>query len=165
MNKYVRIGLGAAIGLALAIILLVTQPKSRSDAVTLDGTAVQGRLSSVGYLYALYRESRGRSPASLEELIEFGRKLPGPDGPIVFDQEYLTLSRDKQLMVIRFNLKLPAARARQASDGEGPIFSSIDGPILAHEQTGINGLRFVIFAGSNRVEEIDDAKFQQSMEP
>ena len=160
-NK-ILIGLAVA-AVGIGVVLLVTQlPNSKTDAVTLDGSAVQSRLGSVGSLYASYRESRGRSPASLEELVEFGRKLKEP---VIFNEEFLTLPRDKQLMVIRYGLKLPPPRARQQTDGEGPIFGGIDGPILAHEQTGVNGRRFVVFAGSNRVAEVDDGTFQQSVQP
>ncbi len=155
------IGLAVA-AIGIGVILLAVKPTSRSVAVTLDGTAVQSRLGSIGYLYALYRESRGRSPASLEELNEFGRKLREPSW---FNEEFLRLPRDKQPVVIRYDLKLLPPRARQETDGEGPIFGTIDGPILAHEQSGVNGRRFVVFAGSNRVAEVDDGVFQQSVQP
>jgi hypothetical protein len=167
MNKYARIGLGAAfvIAAAGAIILLVMRPKSRPDAVTLEGTAVQGRLSAVGHLYAQFREARGRSPDSLEEFVQFGRQLPGSNGPIVFDEAYLTLPRDKQIMVIRYGLKLPTPPPRPEMGGDGPVFTGENGPILAYEQTGVNGRRFVVFAGSNRVEEVDEEAFKQHVGP
>lgn len=160
-NKALMLGIAVAI-VGVGVVVLAMKPKSNTDAVTLDGTAVQARLGSVGNLYAMYLESRGTSPATLEDLVVFGRKLKDP---IIFNEEFLTLPRDKQRMVIRFSLKLPAPRPRNASDGDGPIFSTYDGPILAHEQTGIHGRRFVVFAGSNRVTEVDDVTFQKNLQP
>jgi len=147
MNKY-ALGGAASIALALGLFLLLTGEKTRPDAVTPDGTNVQVHLLEVGNIYRLFQDSRRRSPASFEELVLFSRGL---ELDSALKEESLLLRRDKQPMVIRYGVKL---------SGPGK-----QGPIVAHEQTGFNGRRFVIYSGStNLVEEVDEATFQKGLQ-
>jgi hypothetical protein len=50
----------------------------------------------------------------------------------------------KKPLVIRFSLKLP-----------------LDGQVVAHEQEGVKGRRFVVLGGSARVEQVDDVRFKE----
>lgn len=162
MNERLRRIAGAALALAalVGIVRFATrETPPPPNAVTPDGTAVQSRLQSLGHLHSLFHEARGRTPNSLAEFLEFGRKLPGPIGPIVFDEASLILPRDRQPVVIRFGLLLPPARTRQPGDGNGALFVEENGPVLAHEQTGAGGRRFLVYSRSNRVEEVDDGAF------
>ena len=119
----------------------------REEIVTVDGTAVQRRLASVHWLFNHYREHRGKAPAAMDELRVYGEKLPSLEGgPIVLTEEFLTSPRDKKPIRVRFGKAIPNAG---------------DGPLLAHEEDGFNGRRFVIYAVSGRVEELDDARWQE----
>jgi hypothetical protein len=152
MKKYL-LGAAGVIALALVVVLFVLPgKKTRPDAVTPDGTAVQFQMLRVANVCNRFIESHRRLPASFEELAQFSRGIQDE-----INEKELILPRDKQPMVIRYGLKLPPPRALRETD--------TDGPILAHEQTGVNGRRFVVFAGSNRVVEIDDGVFQQSVQP
>ncbi len=142
MKKYL-LGAAGAIALALAVVLFVLPGKeTRPDAVTPDGTVVQFQMLRVANVCQHFNESHGRLPASFEELIQFSRGIQNE-----ITEESLILPRDKQRMVIRFEVRL-SVQSKQ---------------ILAHEQTGFNGRRFVIFADSNLVAEIDEMEFQESM--
>ncbi len=142
MKKYL-LGAAGAIALALAVVLFVLPgKKTRPDAVTPDGTSVQIQLLRVANVCQVFNESRGRLPANFEELVKFSRAIQDE-----INEESLILPRDKQRMVIRFGVKLSAPGKQ----------------ILAHEQTGFNGRRYVIFAGSNVVAEIDEGEFQESL--
>lgn len=142
MKKY-SLGAAGVIALALAVILfLLPGKKTRPDAVTPDGTSVQFQMLRVANVCRVFNESRGRMPANFEELIQFSKGIQDE-----ITEESLILPRDKQRMVIRFGVKL----------------STPEKQILAHEQTGFNGRRFVIFAGGNGVAEIDEEEFQKSL--
>ena len=144
MKKYLLGGAGA-IALVLAVVLFVLPGKrTRPDAVTPDGTKVQIQLIRVANFYRLFGELRGRSPASFEELAQFSREFQDE-----IQEDSLILPRDKQRMVIRYGVTL-SAPGKQT-------------PILAHEQNGFNGRRFVVFAGSNGVAEIDEMEFQKRL--
>lgn len=160
MNDSLRMVAGAALTLLVDIVRFAfRESPPPANAVTPDGPAVQSRLQAIGYLHSLFHEARGRTPTSLAEFVEFGRRLPGPIGPIVFDEPSLILARDRQPVVIRFGLQLPPARTRQPGDGDGAIFVEENGPVLAHEQTGAGGRRFLVYSRSDRVEEVDDGTF------
>jgi len=144
MKKYL-LGAAGVIALALAVVLFVLPgKKTRPDAITPDGTSVQVQLLRVANVCQLFNESRGRLPATFEELVQFSREIMDE-----IKEESLILPRDKQRMVIRYGVKLSAPGKQN--------------PILAHEQTGFNGRRFVIFAGSNAVAEINEVEFQKNL--
>ncbi|HXG12572.1 MAG TPA: hypothetical protein VNK04_22640 [Gemmataceae bacterium] len=43
-----------------------------------------------------------------------------------------------------------------------PLRANQRGPVvIAHEQEGLDGRRFVVYAGSHGVEEVDDARFKE----
>ena len=166
MNKRLRMWLGIALSLVgIVIFWVIRSQQPRLDTVTPAGTAVQGRMKSVAWVYEFFHQARGRSPESLEELVQFGREIPGPVGPVVLTEEVLRLPRDQQLVVIRYRLALPASPPRDVRDGAGPLLSGTNGVVLAHEQTGINNKRFVVYAGSHLVEEVDEATFLQLTKP
>lgn len=137
----------AAFGISLAVVVVGCSGFKSDEIVSVDGTAVQRRLTSVHWLYTHFNQHRGKPPATMDELRVYGEKLPElQGGPIILTPEFLTSSRDKKLIRVRFGFTLP-------KDG--------DGPILATEEDGAKGRRFVIYAVSGRVEELDDARWQE----
>lgn len=128
-------------------VILAAGCSSAKDAevVTPDGTATQGRLTAIAWLYGLHVELKQRSPANYEELRVFAETLPAAHGgPSGLAEPYLISPRDKKPLVIRYGLK-----------------PGLDGQVLAHEQEGVNGRRFVVLGGSARVEQVDDARFRE----
>jgi hypothetical protein len=147
--------------LLLAIGGLTATGCSRSspDAVSPQGTMVQRQLTSVHWLYAKYLEKRQKTPADLADLRAFGEMLPSVEGgPISLTEDFLVSPRDKKPLVIRFGVTSREPPRKVAEDAP-PILP--DGPLLAHEQDGERGKRFVVYAGSGRVEEVDETRFQE----
>jgi hypothetical protein len=86
-------------------------------------------------------------------LNEFGQALPTQEGgPVTLTDEFLISPRDNKPIVIRYGLDLS-----QESAGSEPI--------LAYEQDGYHGRRFVVYARTGNVEEIDEAQFGDFMKP
>lgn len=142
----------SARGLSLALFLVMggtvcSGCKNNDEIVTPEGTGVQRRLKSVHWLFTSFRNHQGGPPASMDELNKYGEKLSqAAGGPVRLTEEYLMSARDKKPLRVRFNLPdLPAGA---------------NGPILAHEEEGWKGRRFVVYAVSGNVEELDDARFQ-----
>jgi len=137
----------AVIALPLLICAGGCSGPKREEIVTVDGTAVQRRLTSVHWLFNHYKQHRGTAPATMDDLRVYGEKLPSLEGgPIVLTEEFLTSSRDKKPIRVRFGKAMPNAG---------------DDTLLAHEEDGVNGRRFVIYAVSGRVEELDVERFQE----
>lgn len=123
-----------------------------ADRVTPEGTVVQSRLTAVHTLFRIFRSDHERSPKDMQEINDFGAKLPSDrGGPVSLNPAFLTSPRDKEPLVVRFGLEFP----------DDP---NADGPILAYEAKGYEGRRFVIYALSGRVELLDDVDvIQQAM--
>jgi hypothetical protein len=137
------LALAAGVGVVLYLLLA---PARRPDAVTPEGTVTQTRLTSLAEVYALHGQLRKRPPASFEELRAFAAALtPRHGGPIALSEDRLTSLRDGRPLVVRYGLSVAGAAP---------------GPVVAHEQDGANGRRFVVFA-ANRIEEVDDARFNE----
>lgn len=136
--------------LRLALLSGVFLAAGCSDAkstavVSPDGTAAQGRLTTVAWLYGLHVELKQRSPAHYEELRVFAEKLPpAHGGPSGLAEPFLLSPHDKKPIVIRYGLKPP-----------------LDGQVVAHEQEGVNGRRFVVLGGSARVEQVEETRFKE----
>ncbi|MBA4067725.1 MAG: hypothetical protein C0501_29300 [Isosphaera sp.] len=135
-----------AAGAGVAVYLLAS-PSRHPDAVTPEGTVTQTRLTSLAEVYALHGTLRKRPPASFEELRAFAAALsPQHGGPITLSEDRLTSLRDGQPLVVRYGL---------------PLAEAAPGPVVAHEQDGAGGRRFVVFVGTRRVEEVDEARFRE----
>jgi hypothetical protein len=138
------LGLAAVAGV---VLYLLASPGRHPDAVTPDGTVTQTRLTSLAEVYALHATLRKRAPASFEELRAFAASLtPQHGGPITLSEDRLTSLRDGRPLVVRYGLSLAGAAP---------------GTVVAHEQDGVNGRRFVVFAGAGRLEEVDEARFRE----
>lgn len=156
----------AVCGLALGC-----ESASPVDLVTPEGTIVQTRLTAVHSLYRKFRADKGRSPRDLEEINDFGRNLPVErGGPLVLTAAFLRSPRDKSPLVIRFGLQFSDESADDArpesltADSTTSPGTADDGPVLAYESEGFEGRRFVIFAVSGRIEQLDDVDvIQQAM--
>jgi prepilin-type N-terminal cleavage/methylation domain-containing protein len=134
-------------GMLLACVLALGCETKLPDEVTPDGTIAQSRLNSAHWLYSKFREQRKRSPASAQELNEFGAALPSAEGgPVMLTEEFLISPRDQKPIVVRYGLDLSRSGGNT---------------LLAHEQAGHNGRRFVVYAESGTVEEVDDSRFEQ----
>lgn len=132
------------------LLLVAGCSDAKSTAVvTPDGTATQGRLTTIAWLYGLHVELKQRSPANYEELRAFAETLPpAHGGPSGLAEPFLVSPHDKKPLVIRYGLKPP-----------------LEGQVVAHERDGVNGRRFVVLGGSNRVEQVDDAGFREICGP
>jgi hypothetical protein len=138
--------------------------RGRPDAVSPDGSVVQARLTGVYWLCRRFSQKRRQPPANAEELREFGANLPAIEGgPVVLTEEFLLSPRDRKPIQIRFGVRIPASSSRNADGGDdGAAAPKIeDGPVLAYEQDGFEGRRFVIYAGSGRVEEVNEVRFKE----
>ena len=125
------------------------------EVVTVDGTATQMRLSTVSELYTAFTDRKGRPPAHFEEMRAFGAALsPSQGGPINVTEEFLVSPRDNSPLVVRYKAPLRP----KSGDSTGPV---ADGPVVSHEHTGVGGRRFVVFGGSNRIEQVDEARFKE----
>ncbi|WP_439625611.1 hypothetical protein [Gemmata sp.] len=139
----------------LACVLAAGCSRPPPEAVTMDGTITQTRLTGVQKLYALFAEKKGRAPANLEEMNAFGASLPAGDGgPITVPAVLLKSPRTQGPIVVRYGLPVPPAKG--AHPGKIP-----DGPVVAFEQEAVGGRRFVVYAGTARVEEVDEARFKE----
>jgi hypothetical protein len=146
MKKKYLLGAAGALALAFAVVLFVLPgKKTRPDAVTPDGTKVQIQLIRIANFYRLFLDTKGRSPVSFEELVQLSREFHDE-----IKEESLILPRDKQRMVILYRV------ARSAPGKQDPI--------VAHEQSGFGGRRFVVFLDSNRVTELTEAEFRKNMQ-
>lgn len=117
-------------------------------AVSPEGTVVQTRLTGIHWLHTTFRGKHQRSPKDLNELRRFGETLPTQEGgPVVLTEEVLISARDQKPLVVHFDLGLPA---QGTSDTDA---------ILAHEQVGFEGRRFVVYAVSGKIEELGSEEF------
>jgi hypothetical protein len=161
MRNYRRVLLGTAAFAAVALGLFLFFASGKSpppDAVSLSGTATQGRFTAIGYLFGEFVKTRHRSPASFEELVQFGKQLPFEQGgPIEFTEAFVTSPRDMKPIVIIYGLGSLKLWSGQKNGGK-------DGPIVAHEQSGVGGRRFVVFLDSNRVTELTEAEFKKNIQ-
>jgi len=127
--------------------------------VSPEGTATQGRLTATYFLYTIHVNIKGRAPANADELRMFGEALSTTEGgPLSLTPEVLTSSRDGQAIVVRYGLPLRTTPKPLPGKDNPP---AVEGPVLAHEAAGFNGRRFVVYAGTGRIEEVDEAKFKQ----
>jgi hypothetical protein len=111
----------------LAGALLLGCSGQRPDTVTPEGSAVQGRLSAVHWLYNKFTEMRHQPPANAGELRTFGETLsPLEGGPVVLTEEFLLSPRDQKPIVIRYGLRRPR------SPREGGPAAVEDGPVIAY---------------------------------
>lgn len=135
--------------------------KPAGDLVTPEGTGTRRRLTAAFTLYTAYLDKKGRSPLTADELSAFGEKLPTTEGgPVSLTPEFMVSPRDKQAIVVRYGLPLkPTPKPPAGQDPPPPT----EGPVLAYEAAGVNGKRFVVFAGTGRVDELDEAAFRAAV--
>jgi len=94
----------------------------------------------------------GRGPANEQELKKHLRGLPdfilesNSVDPAAIDALFVS-ERDQQPFVVRYGLAITAISATSA-------------PLVAHEKTGKNGRRLVVFANT-KVELVDEARLQE----
>lgn len=143
------------LGLALTLFV-VGCTKSGDGSVSPDGSAVQRRLTAVHFLYSAYADKNGRSPANAEELRAFGEAIPtGEGGPVSLTAEVLTSPRDGLPIVVRYGILLRSTLKASTADA-----TREEGPVIAYEAVGFNGKRFVVFAGSRRIDEVEESAFR-----
>jgi hypothetical protein len=127
-------------------------------------------LRAISILYGRFgAANQGRSPASEGEFRKYAESL-SPNELKMYGVDdlsaTLTSSRDGQPYVIRFGVKagpptgppapIPAPDAT-SDPSAGPKLSE---PVIAHEQTGKDGSRYVVFS-SGVVELVDEARFRE----
>lgn len=146
MNRALRIG--ACSGLLLVVGIYTSGcTSSKPEVVTVEGTATQSRLTAVAWLYTLHVDLRGRPPATYEELRVFAETLPpAHGGPSSLSEAFLISPRDNKPLMIRYGLPLSPDRS---------------GPVIAYEQEGVNGQRFVVYGGTSRIEQVNEARFKE----
>ncbi len=130
-------------------VILAGCESTPDDVVTPDGTVVQARLKSAHWLYNTFHAKRQKSPENAAQLQQFGLELPTAEGgPVSLTDPFLTSARDKKVIAVRYGLDLSKATPQT---------------ILAHEQDGFKGRRFVVYALSGTIEEVDEAIFQDGV--
>ena len=148
-------------GAVLAVLAGAGCSGPNPDVVTVGGTATQLRLATLSELYTAFTDVRGRSPADFAEMRAFGAALPpSQGGPIEVSEAFLVSPRDGAPLVVRYKAPLRPDPARRS--GSAPPGTVVEnGPVVAYEQGGVSGRRFVVFGGSNRVEEVDESRFKE----
>lgn len=140
---------------ALACALAAGCSRPHPDTVTVDGTITQTRLTGVHTLYALFTEAKGRAPANLDEMNAFGAALPvAGGGPITVPAVLLKSPRTQGPIVVRYGL--PVQPVKETESGKTP-----DGPVVAHERDAVDGRRLVVYYGSGRIDQVDEARFKE----
>lgn len=144
--------------IALAALLLMAIPSCGSDALT-SPTAV--KLRALGNFYVDYAINKGnkgdyRGPANeqafkkhLRDTPDFNLKHYGLD-PNAIDSAFVS-ERDGESFVILYGITITE-------------ISGTSAPLVAHEKTGQNGKRLVVFANA-KVEEVDEARLEALMAP
>jgi hypothetical protein len=143
---------GAVLGLCLAALACTRSAKPASEN--------EQHLKALAVCYGRYVNAhRGQTPPSEAELRKFIPSM-GPEqlqmlavDPANLDAVFVS-PRDHQPYGVAY--KAAGAAAAPPTPGQS------GGPMIAWEQTGVGGKRFVADA-LGRVEEIDDAAFQQRL--
>jgi hypothetical protein len=146
--------------LGMAIAGLVGCAKAPPpETVSPNGSATQNRLTTIGWLYTLHVDLHGKPPTNYADFNRFAEKLsPANGGPSALPEPFLISPTDGKPIVIRYGIKFPPDPNRSKTAG-----LPADGPIVAHEEVGANGRRFVVFAGSSRVEQLDEEQFREKV--
>ncbi len=151
------------LGIALGTLALLAVGCGGRDpnVVAPEGSVVQTRLATIFQLYTLFVNAQGRAPQNAAEFQQFTEALPpSQGGPIKLTPEFLTSLRDRQPLVIRYGLPLrPDRRPIDDAAGNRAGPAVLNGPVIAHEREGFGGNKFVVYAGSGRIEAVEAARW------
>lgn len=136
-----------ALVLGVAFILWCLSGCGGGDAPVMEGDPP---ILKLGQLYMNYARATGKSPGSPQQLRDYYEKLSKQTKDEMGTWEQISVSpRDNQPYVIRCNLELPPMGMggkppmMSKKPGVGPPKSSA-GIILAHEQEGLRGKKWVV---------------------
>jgi hypothetical protein len=136
-----------ATGLLLLLLLLV--PGCGSDELA---SPTAKRLTGLAKLYLDCAVAKnGKGPANEQEFKKHIRSLPSfvvemnEVDPNAIDTVFVS-ERDKEPFVVRYGISISG-------------ISGTSAPLVAHEKTGKNGKRLVVYANA-KVEQLNDAQFQ-----
>ncbi len=146
--------------LGLLVLLAVGCGDRDTNAVTPEGSVVQTRLTTIFQLYTRFVNAQGRAPQNAAEFQKFTEELPPTQGgPIKLTPEFLTSARDHQPLVIRYGLPLRPDQRPDEAEGNRARPLVPNGPVIAYEREGVGGSKFVVYAGSGRIEAVPSARW------